>query len=52
MVKNQNWFIYVIVYIKSDDIYKQIAEMLTLKLNLIVQTMNWIDDYEKEPIKK
>ena len=38
------------VYIKTDDIYKDIVEVL--KLDLIHQIMNQIDRYQKEKIKK
>ena len=34
MVKNQNCVIYVIVYIKTDDIYKQIAEDVHIETKL------------------
>ena len=44
-----------IVYIKTEDVYKDIAE--DLKLDLILQIMNWnsiplIDHYQKEKMKK
>ena len=39
-----------IVYIKTDDIYKDIAEML--KQGLILQIINWTDHCLKEKIKK
>ena len=39
-----------IAYIKTNDIYKNIAEML--KLDMILQIMNQIDHCLKENIKK
>ena len=42
--------IWIIVYIKTNDIYKGIAE--DVELDLILQIMNYIDHYLQEKIKK
>ena len=41
-----------IVYIKTDDIYKYIAEDVETSKILILQIMNQIDHYLKKKIKK
>ena len=53
MVKKQNYVIWIQtvskVYIKTDDIYKDIAEDV---IDLILQIMNKTEHCQKEKIKK